>query len=196
MKNQYIKKTIGKCALAMLMVTASVTSCKKLDEFNPTAVSPATVLTNFAGWSAYQANCYTGLFGSLIGEQYCIANEVGTDCWTFPYGTVNSYQDLMAYKQFTNSDGIIKNIWDFAWGSVENCNQTIQTAGALTDGAANAAAVKILVAETKVLRAYYYSVLVSNFGAIPLNLKDDPIKTLAPVRTPIPQIYAAIVSDL
>src|ERR1700744_5191874 len=195
MKNRYIKRMFYKCGLSVMLVTLSVTSCKKINEFNPVAVS-TTNLTKFACWSAYQTNCYTCLWGSLIVQPFCIANDVGTDLWTFPYGTVNSYQDIMAYKQFTNSDGIIKNIWDFAWGSVENCNQTIQTAGALTDGAANAAAVKTLVAETKVLRAYYYSVLVSNFGAIPLSLTDDPVKTLAPVRTPIPQIYAAIVADL
>jgi len=196
MKKQYIKKTLGKCALAMLLVTTSVTSCKKLDEFNPTGLSPQNVLSNFAGWSAYQANCYTGLFGSLINQQFCLANEVGTDTWTYPYNSPNQYKDIIAYQGFTNSDGLIKNIWDFAWGSVENCNQTIDLAPTLTDGAANAAAVKTLIAETKVLRAYYYSVLVSNFGAIPLSLTDDPIKTLAPVRTPIPQIYAAIVADL
>src|ERR1700753_1857041 len=104
MKNRYIKRLFYKCGLSALLVTLSVTSCKKITEFNPAALSASTTLSNFAGWSAYQANCYTGLWGSLIGEQFCIANDVGTDLWTFPYGTVNSYQDIMAYKQFTNND--------------------------------------------------------------------------------------------
>lgn len=195
MKNRYIRRAFYKCGLSALLVTLTVTSCKKINEFNPVSISQTT-LTKFGGWSAYQANCYSGLWGSLIGQQFCIANDVGTDLWTFPYNSPNSYKDVMAYQNFSNSDGIIKNIWDFAWGSVENCNQTIQLASQLTDGAANAASVKTLVAETKVLRAYYYSVLVSNFGAIPLSLTDDPVKNLAPVRTPVPQIYAAIIADL
>lgn len=180
----------------MLLVTLSVSSCKKLDEFNPTSLSEQNVLTNFAGWKAYQANCYTGLWGSLIGLQYGLVSEVGTDLWTFSYNNHNQYKDIMAYEGFTTSSGIIKNVWDFAWGSIESCNKTIQLSGQLTDGAANAADIKTLVAETKCLRAYYYSVIVAQFGSVPLIVTDDPVKTLSPQRTPIPQIYTQIIADL
>jgi starch-binding outer membrane protein, SusD/RagB family len=195
MKNQYIKR-IYKCGLCLLLVTMSVSSCKKLDEFNPTSLSEQNVLTNFAGWKAYQANCYTGLFGSLIGLQYGLVSEVGTDLWTFPYNNHNQYKDIMAYEAFTTSSGIIKNVWDFAWGSIESCNKTIQLSTQLTDGPANAADIKTLVAETKCLRAYYYSVLVAQFGSVPLIVIDEPLKTLSPQRTPIPQIYTQIIADL
>ena len=195
MKNQYIKR-IYKCGLCLLLVTMSVSSCKKLDEFNPTSLSEQNVLTNFAGWKAYQANCYTGLFGSLIGLQYGLVSEVGTDLWTFPYNNHNQYKDIMAYEAFTTSSGIIKNVWDFAWGSIESCNKTIQLSTQLTDGAANAADIKTLVAETKCLRAYYYSVIVAQFGSVPLIVIDEPLKTLSPERTPIPQIYTQIIADL
>jgi len=196
MKNQYIKRTIYKCGLCSLLVILSTSSCKKLDEFNPTSLSEQNVLTNFAGWKAYQTNCYTGLWGSLIGQQYGLVSEVGTDLWTFSFNSHNTYKDIMAYEAFTTSSGIIKNVWDFAWGSVENCNETIQLSTQLTDGAANAADIKTLVAETKCLRAYYYSVLVAQFGSVPLITTDDPLKSLSPQRTPIPQIYTQIIADL
>jgi hypothetical protein len=61
MKNQHIKRMIYQGGLCLLLVTLSVSSCKKLDEFNPTSLSEQNVLTNFAGWKAYQSNCYTGL---------------------------------------------------------------------------------------------------------------------------------------
>ena len=196
MKNQFIKRILFKTGLCALMLSFSVSSCKKLDEFNPAAVSPETTLNNFAGWKAFQSNCYTGLWGSLIGLQYGLVSEVGTDLWTFSYNNHNQYKDIMAYEGFTTSSGIIKNVWDFAWGSVNDCNETIQLAPLLTDAAANAADIKVLVAEAKCLRAYYYSVLVAQFGSVPLITTNDPVKTLSPVRTPIPQIYAQIISDL
>ena len=46
------------------------------------------------------------------------------------------------------------------------------------------------------LRGYYYSVLVAQFGNVPLVLTDDPVKNLSPKRSTAPEIYAQIVSDL
>ncbi|WP_255563567.1 RagB/SusD family nutrient uptake outer membrane protein [Mucilaginibacter rivuli] len=174
----------------------SVSSCKKLDEFNPTSLSEQNVLTNFAGWKAYQSNCYTGLFGSLIGLQYGLVSEVGTDLWTYPYANHNQYKDIMGYEALTTSSGIIKNVWDFAWGSIASCNKTIALSTQLTDAAANANDIKTLVAETKCLRAYYYSVIVTHFGSVPLIVNDDPQHSLSPQRTPVPQIYTQIIADL
>jgi hypothetical protein len=193
MKNRNIKRALYSCGLCLL-ITFFTPSCKKLDEYNPTALSEDNVLRNFNGWKAYQSNCYTGLWGSLIGLQYGLASEVGTDLWTFPYNNHNQYKDLMAYEGFTTSSGIVKNVWDFAWGSVNDCNKTIQLSTQLKDG--NAADIKVLVAEAKCLRAYYYSVLVTQFGAVPLIITDDPVKSLSPTRSTVPQIYAQIVSDL
>lgn len=176
-----------------LILVLSVTSCS-LDEYNPSAVSEANVLTSFNGFKAYQSNCYTGLWGSLIGMQYGIVSETGTDLWTFSYNNHNQYKDLMAYEQFTTNSGIVKNVWDFAWGSIRDCNKTIQLSTKLVDG--NASDINTLVAETKLLRAYYYSVLVTQFGEIPLVLVDDPTKSLSPKRNSVPEIYTQIVSDL
>lgn len=189
-----MKIILNKFGLAIIIVL-SVASCK-LDEYNPAAVSEQTALTSFAGWKAYQTNIYTGLWGSLIGMPYGIVSEVGTDLWTFSYNTHNQYKDVMAYEQFTNSSGIIKNVWDYGWGPIKDCNVTIQLSTQLIDSSANANDIKILVAEAKMLRAYYYSVLVTQFGAVPLILTDDPLKSLTPKRDSIPKIYAQIVADL
>jgi len=195
MKNQYIKRIIYKGGLCLSLIALSVSSCK-LNEFNPTSLSEQNVLTNFAGWKAYQTNCYTGLWGSLININYGFAAELGTDIWTFSYGNHNQEKDLMSYEGLVTNDGNVTGFWNLAWGSIAACNKTISLSTQLTDGAANAADIKTLVAETKVLRAYYYSVIVTHWGAVPLITTDDPLKSLTPTRTPVPQIYAQIVSDL
>jgi hypothetical protein len=192
MKIKMIKRLLS-ISLFSATVAVSVSSCR-LDEYNPSALSEENVLRKFNEWKGFQSNCYTGLWGSLIGMPYGIVSEVGTDLWTFPYGNHNQYRDVIAYEELTTSSGVVKNVWDFAWGSIKDCNKTIQLSTQLTDG--NAADIKVLVAEAQLLRGYYYSVLVAQFGELPLVLVDEPAKTLTPTRNSIPQVYTQIVSDL
>jgi len=192
MKIQIIKKTLYRCGFGLL-IALSVPSCK-LEEYNPTSLSEENVLRDFNGWKAFQSNCYSGLWGSLIGMPYGLTSELGTDLWTFPYGNHNQYRDLIAYEQFTTSSNIVRNVWDFAWGPIKDCNKTIELSVKLKDGNAND--IKILVAEAQFLRAYYYSVLVAQFGNVPLILTDDPIKSLTPKRSTVADIYGQIISDL
>ena len=189
-----ITKKIFYAGVLSLLFAICVTSCRKLDEYNPASLSEENVLRNYNGWKAFQSNIYSGLWGSLIGMQYGVVSEVGTDLWTFPFNNHNQFRDVMAYEEFTISSGLVRNVWDFAWGPIKDCNKTIQLSTQLVDGKADD--IKILVAEARMLRAYFYSVLVAQFGNVPLILTDDPTKDLSPKRSTIPEIYAQIVSDL
>ncbi len=192
MKINLIKKAINKTSVSLF--SALILSSCSLMEFNPTSLSEQNVLRDFNGWKAYQSNCYTGLWGSLIGMPYGIVSEAGTDLWTFPYNNHNQFRDVLAYEEFTTNSGVVRNTWDFAWGPIKDCNKTIELSTQLVDGDAND--IKTLVAEARLLRAYYYSVLVTQFGKVPLILSDDPVKNLSPKRNNVPDIYAQIVSDL
>lgn len=193
MRTNIIKTTLYISAFS-LFITLCISSCRKLDEYNPASLSEENVLSNFNGWKAFQSNIYTGLWGSLIGMPYGVVSEAGTDLWTFPYNNHNQFRDVLAYEEFTTSSGVVRNVWDFAWGPIKDCNKTIQLSTKLVDGNAND--IKILVAEARLLRAYYYSVLVAQFGELPLILTDDPVKNLNPTRNSVPEIYTQIVSDL
>ena len=191
MKIDIIKSALYKCGVG-LFIALSIPSCK-LDEFNPVSLTEEDVLRDYAGFKAYQSNIYSGLWGSLIGLSYGLTSELGTDLWTFPASLANT-RELIAYDGLTTSYNHVNNTWNFAWGSINDCNKTIQLADQLTDG--NASDIKILVAEARFMRAYYYSVLVTQFGSIPLITTSELTKNLRPVRTPIPEIYTQIVADL
>ena len=191
MKTINIKRVLYKYGVGLL-AAASLTSCS-LQEYNPAALSEGTTVSNFNGWKAYQSNCYTGLWGSLIGMPYGIVSEAGTDLWTFSYGSHNQYKDLLAYEGLTTNSGVVRNTWDYAWGSIKDCNKTIELSTQLPDG--DPADIKVLVAEARFLRAYYYSVLVAQFGEVPL-LTTNESTILNPTRNTIPEIYTQIVSDL
>jgi len=187
-----MKKILYTCTV-ILSIGCCISSCS-LQEYNPVSLSEESAVRTFDGWKAYQSNCYTGLWGSLIGLQYGIVSEAGTDLWTFPYNNHNQYKDVLAYEEFTNSSGVVRNVWDFGWGSIKDCNKTIELSTKLING--NPDDVKILVAEAQLLRGYYYSVLVAQYGNVPLITVDDPVKNLSPKRNSVPEIYAQIISDL
>ena len=193
MRTNIIKKILSASALSVLFAFC-LSSCKKLDEYNPTSLSENEVLKNFAGWKAYQSNSYTGLWGSLIGLQYGVVSEVGTDLWTFPFNNHNQFRQVMAYEELTTDYNLIRSVWDFAWGSIKDCNKTIELSTKLVDGKADD--IKILVAEAQLLRAYYYSVIVAQFGSVPLITVNEPVPNLNPKRNSIPEIYTQIVADL
>src|SRR6187401_2181937 len=96
MRTNIINKILSACAVTVL-VAICVSSCKKLDEYNPVSVAEDDVLRNFSGWKAYQSNNYTGLWGSLIGMPYGVVSEVGTDLWTFPFNNHNQFRQVIAY---------------------------------------------------------------------------------------------------
>ncbi len=189
-----IKNKILSIYALSLLIALCVSSCKKLDEYNPASLSEENVLRNFNGWKAYQSNIYSGLWGSLIGLSYGVVSEAGTDLWTFPYNNKVNLKEVLAYDGLTIDYGHVGNVWNFAWGPIKDCNKTIDLSTKLVDGNAND--IKILVAEAQLLRAYYYSVLVTQFGNVPLILTDDPTKNLSPKRSTVPEIYAQVVSDL
>lgn len=192
MKTINIKSLLLKCTFG-LSLALSLSACS-LNEYNPSALSDENVLSNFSGWKSYQSNCYTGLWGSLIGLNYGIVSEAGTDLWTFSYGTHSMYKDLLAYEQFTTTNGSVNGVWVFAYGSINDCNKTIRLSAQLKDGASSD--IKSLVGEAKLLRGYYYSVLVTQFGSIPLILDDKAEKSLTPKRNSVGEVYSQIVSDL
>jgi hypothetical protein len=188
MINKALYKGVWGLCLALF-----INSCS-LDEYNPVAVSEDNVLNSFDGWKSYQSNCYAGLWGSLIGMPYGLVSELGTDLWTFPYNNHGTYKQIMAYEEFANDMNVVTNTWDFAWGPIKDCNKAIQLSTKLVDG--NAADIAILAAEARFLRAYYYSVLVAQFGEIPLILEGDPEKNLTPQRSTMTDLYRQILSDL
>jgi hypothetical protein len=71
-----INKKIRFASALSLLIGLSISSCTKLDEYNPASLSEENVLRNYNGWKAYQSNIYSGLWGSLIGMPYGIVSEL------------------------------------------------------------------------------------------------------------------------
>ncbi|NBJ05819.1 RagB/SusD family nutrient uptake outer membrane protein [Duncaniella freteri] len=189
MKNSF--KYIGSAIVAGLLLS----SCS-LDEDNPHA-GDAT-LNNFQAWYGMQATCYFPLNNELYSSSdWLIMAETGTDIWVSSNNGDYAKQ-IFNYEEFGTSTNNSKKLWKQAYTTISTCNTVINEVDNILDGEADAK--NILVAEAKTLRAFYYSLLVSQFGPVTLNLESSSsitgIVDLYPKRASEKDIYAQIIKDL
>jgi len=182
--------------LAYLTFAALMLNSCELDEFNPSA-GDAT-LTSFEAWSGLQAYSYTCLNDELYtASDWMFASEGGTDAWVAKQNGTG-YKQLFYYEDMTASFNSSNKLFKQCYSMLTNCNTVINEAVNLTDG--DPEAIKVLIAETKTLRALYYSILVVHFGPVMLNLESSAAVTgkvdLNPKRSSEKDIYDQIIKDL
>ncbi len=187
-----------KFAIASLAFAGmSLTSCS-LEEDNPHA-GDAT-LTSYNTWAGLQAYSYTTLNDELYtASDWMISSEGGTDLWQAK-SNGESYRADFYYENFSTSNNSTNKLWKQCYSMITNCNTVINEADNISDAVDHASDIKVLVAETKVLRAFYNFLLVSNFGPVTLSLESSAAVTgsaeLYPVRTSEKDFYEQIFTDL
>ena len=101
--------------------------------------------------------------------------------------------DFHAYQNITPQNGTIGSIWNNSYIAINNLNGVLEFGpGANVPEARK----KELLGEAKFLRAFYYFLLVQNFGDVPLNLKFNTTPSTVATRAPIKDVYAAMIKDL
>lgn len=190
-----MKTYIKNFALPMVALAGLFTSCE-LTEDNPSAGDAS--LKSYDTWAGLQAYSYSTLNDELYtASDWMISSEGGTDLWQ-PKSNGTGYQSDICYESFSTNNNSTKKLWKQCYAMITNCNTVIEQADAVTN--AKEADMKVLVAETKVLRAFYNFLLVSNFGPVTLNLRTSSAMTgdidLYPKRNSEKEFYEAIEKDL
>lgn len=181
--------------MALLLGASVMLGACSLDEENPMA-GDAT-LQNYNVWAGMQTTCYEPINKTLYKEyDYLFMSECGTDLWV-RRGNQADWKQMLNYEELTPSYATIKKVFPQAYTSISTCNTIISEADKIVGG--DPETIKILVAETKALRAFYYSILVTHFGPVTLNL--EPAATLTgsydqrPVRHSEKVVYEQIFKD-
>ena len=189
-----MKKYIYKLATAVFAV-ASLNACS-LDEYNPSQKTADDVWSTFEGFKGLQSYCYQSLYGQLFSAyDFLSVAEGGTDCWLTPGGAPDYAKEVIYYDGLTTNTNATNKLWGQAYSMIGNCNAVVNRAADVTDG--NPQDITTLVAEARCLRAYYYSILVTYYGNVTLNLEESSQSPVtSPVRSTIPELYAQIVDDL
>lgn len=186
MKNIFSKVALGACLIT------SLHACS-LDEYNPTMVEADETLSTFEGWKGMQSYCYQALSGYMFNFEFLALSEGGTDTWLTSINKTWA-QEVFYYEGLASNTQYPNVSFKYAYSMINNCNAVINRAAEVKDG--DAGMIEKLVAEVRCLRAYYYSVLVTHYGNITLNLTEaDKINT-RPQRNTMEEIYAQIIEDL
>ena len=188
MKNKIFKWTL---------FTASVflTTACGLDEYNPNEVTGDEKLESYEVYSGLVNQCYTPLINTFYqSSDYVIMSEGGTDLWQAPKNGTSS-SEILYYEQLPANKSYVEKVWTFGYNTINMCNAVIDRAEKVTD--ADPTTLTQSVAQARCLRAYYYSVLVEQFGEITLSLNEATSgPELYPTRSTYADIYATIVADL
>lgn len=194
--NLDMRKYINKWVLATLACCGALASCS-LDEYNPTEVTIDDKLETFDGILGMTNYCYQPLYSQLFtATDYLAMTEAGTDLWITANNATNT-QQLFYYEDLTTNTNASKKLMIQAYAVIDKCNTVIARAEKAIDG--DAESLKIMKGEAQCLRAFYYMILVEQYGGVTLNLEEnttDLATKLKPKRSGVEEIYAQITQDL
>lgn len=167
----FVKKIKNAQTLLLILVMAGMASCKK-DSFLD--VPPAGVLTSDATFST-QTNAE--LFVNDIYNQlpdYNNGTDRALDCWTDNSNsgaTNHEGQTVIRNNALSASNSTTGPVGEFGWSNlysrIRKCNVFLKEAAAKSS-VYDAAWYAQRVAEVKFLRAFFYSLLLRNYGGVPL----------------------------
>ncbi len=187
-----------KILLWILLIPFVFSSCKDfLDEELVSGISYDYYETE-KGLKDLLWSCYTPL-RYIYGEEVAITLSLfGTD--THRDVGAGSNRSFHRYDATMDANhAFFHNVWTEYYGGINCCNIAINRIPDFqngTDFLKTDEDKKICESEARFMRAYYYFFLVQTYGPIPLLLKEN-ISVMTDIkRSPVADVYRAIISDL
>ena len=184
--------------LFLLIVVGSTTSCKKILDTKP--LSFASPEANYAtGGQLLQAlaGVYDPL-GQARSQLYAdkLFNQLGACTDEGFYARNNKFSGTEVYNfDYTNVD--IDQTWQTLYTGIERANNLIYFIN--TPVSMDPAERNAILGEAEFLRGYYYFLLVSKFGDVPMRLEPTTITGASSIdvpQMPSKDVYAQILKDM
>ncbi len=181
-------------ALGMLLFNGS---CTKLSEPDYSEVTAANFHPTGNDLTSLIAPAYANLRGMWMSCCYSYLTMQEASGYEFvtpvrPNGWGDGYLPF-AKHQFTPNGVYEDALWSSCYTGINNCNRVLYQ---ITSGTVpvNSTDKPHILAELKALRAYYYSLLLDNFGNVPIvtNFKATDL----PKQSTRKQVYDFVVSEL
>lgn len=192
MRNYHIKKRGYKLWLIIAcsaLVTAS--GCKKFLDKDPTFIVKENYYNNETDVNIGLAGVYDILgreevYGGQYQVELCIADE--------GFYSRSSYTSGPAVYNFDAASPNVGNLWKYLYEGIERANVFLSRIDGVNMSQENKDAAK---GEVKFLRAYYYFMLVSNWGDVPLKtLPTSSVNDVNISRTSEREVYDFITKEM
>lgn len=178
--------------LYLITIIIFTSSCTHLLEEEMYSEVTDNYLNTPEGFEDGVAACYTPLRSFYASEGGFSMTVFGTDTYTM--GRDGGWKAFNTYTgQLNPSATILCDVWRDFYRGINTCNAIIDRA---PDVDLPEDRKRQLVNEARFLRAHYYFVLVQLFGPVHLSLHEVSGVAITASRTPIADVYQAIVADL
>ncbi len=195
MKTKSIKYILA-AGLVCCGLSTTFTSCGNVLDEQPRSQFDPTFFTTKAGIEGGLTSLYAHLRFFYGNGYYLNSVETGTDEYTYAQSADGNFKDadLSGVGQMVSTNSIAGGCWDAAFAN-------INTASGIIENGAAAGIEDALLAEAYFFRAFDYFILVQTYGGVPLDLGAGELKfntstVRTSVRNTVPEVYAAIFSDL
>lgn len=180
--------------ISLALVFLLAPACEDLLDEVPVSQVSGLYLDTKSGFEDAVEAAYSTLRDYYGRERAMTLTIFGTDTYTM--GADGSFKFVNQYtSQMDGRLGPTNEIWNFFYRAINTANAIIDRASADIPGL-DANTKKIRIAETKFLRAHNYFILVQMFGPVHLALTENKVVQKEASRTPVPDIYKAILADL
>ncbi|MFT3737473.1 MAG: RagB/SusD family nutrient uptake outer membrane protein [Breznakibacter sp.] len=193
-------KTVYKFFIAASLLAATLlqAGCNDILEEEPKTVFTVKYFQSVDGLESAIVAAYAGMRYHYGPMGACDISCFGTDEWTNGDQAIN---EAMNVYNMSPSTSAILTPWNRSFPYINLCNAVIKFAPNVS--MSEPTRVRI-IAEARYLRAHYYYILVSQFGAVPLNLGSGELEfnenpTSEFFRLPVDELlvknYQAIIDD-
>lgn len=182
----------------ILLAALCLCSCKKYLEEEMVSQISYEYYDTEPGMEDLVDGAYSELRYMFNGEQSFTLFNYGVDEYTQAADGQNKYFDDYTAQLNPSSAAYIHDLWTSYYRAINACNIGIERIPALegTQFYTNETNKNLRIAELRFLRAFYYFVLVQQFGAVPLTLTGDITVRLEFERSPVSEVYKSIINDL
>ena len=186
--------------IAVLMMLIGASGCKKdfLNQTPQNAVSSGD-FRNASDAEAAMVGAYSLMANSTYwyyNWNYLIDGDVRSDnCYSG--GSAPDIDGIDNFTSVATDNQPISEDWYELYMDIGACNSVLDNVPGITDPLLTAVRKAQILGEAKFLRAYHYSHLVQNYGAVVLQLHTiiNDHHTLKG-RSPVDSVYAQIIADL
>ena len=195
MKTKSLKYILA-AGLVCCGLSTTMTSCGDVLDEQPRSNFDPTFFTDPKGIEGGLTSLYAHLRYFYGNGYYLNTLETGTDEYTYAQSADGNFKDadLSGVGSVTPTSTVAGGAWGTLFAN-------INTASGIIENGAAAGIDNALLAEAYFFRAFDYFILVQTYGGVPLDLGAGELKfntstIRTSVRNTVPEVYAAIFSDL
>lgn len=181
-------------ACTIVAMTAGFSSCKKLDEYNPSGATAEAVWSTPEGFVTLVNAAYSEQRNFYGKEDAILMTEGGTDLW-FNASKANFANQLTRYEGFTaSSSGTSRNSFTTFYKCLNLANAGIGRIQSVQFP--SVAERNRREGELRFLRAWYLWHIVEFYGGVNLRTTETQGPELTAKRSPVEDFYKVIIEDL